>query len=125
MSNKTEAWIGVDLDGTLAYYDEWKGIGHIGEPIIPIVNLIKNLIEAGTKVKIFTARVGEGEEAIKVIEAWCERELGMKLEVTNVKDFGMICLYDDRCIQVVPNTGFIPSSLLNMEALYDYLQKQD
>ena len=26
-------WIGVDLDGTLARYDGWRGIDHIGEPM--------------------------------------------------------------------------------------------
>jgi hypothetical protein len=31
----TGGWIGVDLDGTLAHYDGWKGIDHIGEPIKP------------------------------------------------------------------------------------------
>ena len=31
--NEDKAWIGVDLDGTLARYDGWKGIEHIGEPI--------------------------------------------------------------------------------------------
>ncbi len=25
-------WIDVDLDGTLAQYDGWKGVAHIGEP---------------------------------------------------------------------------------------------
>lgn len=26
-------WIGVDLDGTLAIYDVWRGANHIGEPV--------------------------------------------------------------------------------------------
>ena len=26
-------WIAVDLDGTLAYYDVWRGEEHIGSPI--------------------------------------------------------------------------------------------
>jgi len=25
------SWIGVDLDGTLATYDMWRGLDHIGE----------------------------------------------------------------------------------------------
>jgi len=24
-------WIGVDLDGTLALYDRWRGIEHVGD----------------------------------------------------------------------------------------------
>jgi hypothetical protein len=31
--------------------------------------------------------------------------LGQKLEVTCVKDLGMEQLFDDRAVQVVPNTG--------------------
>jgi len=28
----SKGWVGVDLDGTLAHYDGWKGADHIGEP---------------------------------------------------------------------------------------------
>jgi hypothetical protein len=31
-------WIGVDLDGTLAFYDEWIGPEHIGAPIPGMVD---------------------------------------------------------------------------------------
>lgn len=31
-------WIGVDLDGTLAHYDHWRGETHIGPPIAPMVD---------------------------------------------------------------------------------------
>ena len=27
-----EGWYGFDLDGTLAEYDKWEGISHIGKP---------------------------------------------------------------------------------------------
>ena len=50
-------WTGFDLDGTLAVYDEWEGIDHIGSPIKPMVDLIKKLHEQGERVKILTARV--------------------------------------------------------------------
>lgn len=30
-----EAWYGFDLDGTLAKYDKWEGIDHIGGPLSP------------------------------------------------------------------------------------------
>lgn len=35
MSDKP--WLGVDLDGTLAVYDKWRGIEHIGAPIPAMV----------------------------------------------------------------------------------------
>lgn len=98
-------WIGVDLDGTLAEYHEWEGMDHIGKPVAAMVDRVKAWIEAGRKVKVFTARVsGPGfDEAI--VHAWLEENGLPKLEVTNVKDFAMIECWDDRCIQVEPNTG--------------------
>lgn len=52
-----EGWIGFDLDGTLAKYDGWRGIDHIGEPVKPMVDLIKRMHDEGKVVKIVTARV--------------------------------------------------------------------
>lgn len=59
---KGEGWYGFDLDGTLAKYDEWKGIGHIGEPIAPMVELMKKMHDEGKVVKIMTARVAPKEK---------------------------------------------------------------
>lgn len=101
MSN---GWIGVDLDGTLAHYDGWKGIEHIGEPIPLMLGRVKRWIESGREVRIFTARCHE-PEAVPHVEAWL-RAVGLPpLQVTNVKDFVMDELWDDRCVQVAPNTG--------------------
>ena len=61
-------------------------------------------LKAGRDVRIFTARASL-PEAVEAIEAWCMEHLRQKLPVTNVKDFAMIQLWDDRCVQVVPNTG--------------------
>ena len=57
-----QGWIGFDLDGTLAKYDKWEGVDHIGEPIGPMVDLIKKLHADGKKVKILTARVAPRAE---------------------------------------------------------------
>lgn len=57
-----EGWIGFDLDGTLAKYDGWKGIDHIGEPVKPMVDLIKRMHDEGKVVKIMTARVAPKEK---------------------------------------------------------------
>jgi len=100
-------WIGVDLDGTLAFYDGWKGMEHIGEPIKPMVQRVKEWIYCGKDVRIFTARVGNGAEQIKIIEAWCADNIGCVLPVTNIKDFKMIELWDDRSVAVGRNTGDI------------------
>ncbi len=97
-------WIGVDLDGTLAYYDEWKGIEHIGDPIPSMLFRIKKWLNDGIKVKIFTARACT-PEAIPYIEQWLVNNELPILEVTNMKDYSMIELWDDRAIQVIPNSG--------------------
>lgn len=117
-------WIGVDLDRTLAVYDGWKGPFHIGEPIAPMVNrVIQWLYDGNVDVRIFTARayvgrpsdystveefkkrLDENRQVIAAIEAWCEQHLGQKLPITCTKDFGMIELWDDRAVQMIPNTG--------------------
>ena len=97
-------WIGVDLDGTLAFYDGWKGPSHIGPPVPTMVNRVKTWLREGKEVKIFTARASV-PELIPFIEEWCKTHLGVVLPVTNIKDFGMIELWDDRAVGVIPNTG--------------------
>lgn len=114
MSNKNPHWIGVDLDGTLAHYTSWKGVNHIGEPIPIMIERVKRWLAAGKTVKIFTARFhshnwenldGSLVDVVTPIEEWCLKHIGQVLPITNVKDFHMVELWDDRCIQVIPNTG--------------------
>lgn len=126
-------WIGVDLDGTLAEYSGWNGIGHIGAPVPAMVERVKAWLKDGVEVRIFTARAGDYEHwkwarekgllndpeyceafaqvdaiynaIIKPIESWCELHFGQQLRVTAMKDFGMIELWDDRAVSVQMNTG--------------------
>ena len=97
-------WIGVDLDGTLAHYDSSKGPEHIGAPVPAMAMRVRTWLSEGRDIRIFTARASV-PELIKPVEDWCARHFGVRLPVTNAKDFGMIELWDDRCIQVYPNTG--------------------
>lgn len=133
MSN--HGWIGVDLDGTLAHYTGWKGADHIGPPIPAMLERVKRWLAEGQEVRIFTARVycgsredwptesmwrhrqTESSEARAAIKAWCIEHLGYPLPITCVKDFGMIELWDDRCIQVEKNTG-IPQANVIAHKLY-------
>jgi hypothetical protein len=110
-------WYGFDLDGTLATYDGWKGAEHVGEPTRQDSDVwiaLRKHLAAGDEVRIFTARAysdGTRERAIEcmrgvqAIEQWCLKHMGKILPVTCVKDFGMISFYDDRCVQIEPNTG--------------------
>lgn len=103
--DKEQWWIGVDLDGTLASYEGWVAPGHIGEPIPEMLKRVKAWIAMDYRVKIFTAR-GRIPEQVEPIANWLEKHGIGGLEVTNVKDHLMIELWDDRCIQVIENTGY-------------------
>jgi hypothetical protein len=115
------AWIGIDLDGTLAQYEHWTD-GSIGEPIMPMIDLVKTLLSENLyKVKIFTARVSPASrpaaEAIEQrsrIEDWCVQHLGQVLDITHEKDSSMVLMYDDRCVQVEKNTGRLLSPGVNL-----------
>ncbi len=101
MSN---GWIGVDLDGTLAQYDGWQGPDHIGEPIPAMAERVKEWLGQGIEVRIVTARATVVEQ-IQPVNAWCLKHFGRYFPVTFSKDFAMMELWDDRCVQVMPNTG--------------------
>jgi GNAT superfamily N-acetyltransferase len=100
-------WRGVDLDGTLANYEEFEGSTVIGKPVPKMVRRIKRWLANGENVKILTARVSgpDATAARRAIEAWCEKYIGEKLPVTCKKDHAMTELWDDRAVQVVQNTG--------------------
>lgn len=139
-------WIGVDFDKTLAYYDKYEGAAVVGEPIKPMVELVKTFINAGKEVRIFTARVwpitsviraesninnvkyGLGKELDDAIDSaiairtWCFKEFGKILPITCVKDPSMIELYDDRAVQVEANTGQIIGYSTRNQKLIDKLQ---
>lgn len=106
-------WIGVDLDGTLAEYNGWVGPTHIGAPIPKMVARVKAWLAEGRDVKIFTARVYPGgrvsqaelDAVHRAISVWCDAHLGRAIPITYCKDYGMVELWDDRAVQIVPNTG--------------------
>jgi len=102
--------IAVDLDGTLAHYDHWRGNEHIGAPIQPMVDQVKEWIEQGHDVEIFTARVSvtsEAPDAAYHISKWL-REVGLPdLEITAIKKKEFDAFYDDRAYHVIKNEGII------------------
>lgn len=112
-----QGWIGVDLDGTLAEYAGWQGVEHIGAPIPRMLKRVKEWVAEGRDVRIFTARAfmmlyplgtPEREESVRVIQHihdWLAQHELPPLPVTCYKDFGMVELWDDRCVQVETNTG--------------------
>lgn len=99
-----EAWMGVDFDGTLAHYTEWKGVGVLGDPIPAMVERVKAWLAEGRRVKLLTAR-HENPDCVLALKVWCKVHIGTVLEITGVKDRHMFELWDDRAVQVVSNTG--------------------
>lgn len=99
--------IAVDLDGTLAYYDHWRGIEHIGRAIPAMLSRVHRWIGEGKRVIIFTARItGEREKEARLhIEHWLGQHNLDGLEITNVKQPHMTEFWDDRAVYVIPNTG--------------------
>lgn len=112
-------WYGFDLDGTIAdNTHHGSGMGIIGRPIRPMVDMMKRLNRQNKRVKIVTARlndVGLGIESQNRLKEhiwqWCDEHLGFRPEITDQKDGSMECLYDDRARQVVRNTGIDMESI--------------
>lgn len=107
-------WIGVDFDGTLAEFDIWRGPDHVGRPIQTMVDRVKHWLENDQEVRIFTARANLPDSVV-AIENFCLKVFGRRLPVTNQKDYLMVELWDDRAIQVIPNTGRTLSDELEAE----------
>ena len=123
-------WDGFDLDAVLAWYDKWRGVENIGKPVPKMIERIRRLHDEGTPVKIITARVspknGEDEKKARAfITAWCVKNLGFVPEITHEKDSLMRWMYDDRCKQVIPNTGVLVEDELERtrKALEDIKKK--
>lgn len=116
-------WIGVDLDGTLAHYvptpaSEWNPF-KIGDPVQPMLALVKSWLAEGFEVRIVTARVAiviDGKDTVQnkvahafqcaeAIQDWLQANGLPRLLVQSQKDYNMLELYDDRAVQVEANTG--------------------
>lgn len=92
---KHGGWVGVDFDGTLSNH---------GAPVPRMVARVREWIAAGVNVRVFTAHAEDPHRRLQ-IEGWCVKHLGGPLKVTNKKDALCMALWDDRAVQVVPNTG--------------------
>jgi hypothetical protein len=123
---KAGKWVGFDFDKTLAHDEPGDMSGVLGTPIPAMVELAKAYIAAGVEVRILTARVWVpaderwkpelarecGVTRLKLMD-WAERYLGKRVPVTCEKDPYMDHLYDDRAVEVVPNTGMLRTVLAN------------
>ena len=87
---ESSQWIGVDLDGTLAEAEPWKGFEHIGKPVPMMMKRLKVWLEMGYRVKIVTARAQNPELAVPPIREWLAKHGLPELEITNAKDMDMV-----------------------------------
>lgn len=108
-----DGWIGVDLDGTLAHYDHYRGDEHVGEPVEPMVRRVRKWLREGRDVRLFTAR-----KPHPAIRRWMREHLGRVLPITNVKDPKMQALYDDRVVGIERNRG-VPFSEANEQQVFE------
>jgi hypothetical protein len=128
-----QPWVGVDFDATLFEYHEWVKWDSFGK-IIPVMrDRVLAYLESGTNVRIVTARIGlpqyihpysgpiynwqknsvckvsgemfSDEMMIRAMQAHMVDNGLPPLWVQCFKDYNMIRLYDDRAVQVEPNTG--------------------
>jgi hypothetical protein len=113
-STSSAGWIGVDLDGTLAYLEPGNFNPFVvGPPILPMVHRVRRWLAEGREVRIFTARVCPSEDdsahtiatAVRVIQVFCMEQFGTILQITCQKDRDMTELWDDRAVRVLRNVG--------------------
>lgn len=106
----------VDFDRTLATYSSWHENGKsLGAPIAAMVGRVKEWLEKGMDVRIFTARACKENPAraedILAIQNWCVTHLGKVLPVQNWKNFETKFIFDDIAVTVEANTGRILTPL--------------
>jgi len=135
---KNKPWIGVDLDGTLAKQGvgpvwhgdkkEHRNFMGIGPIVEPMKERVEEWLAKGIEVRILTARVAGVRHGIlpednkEFIKDWLEFQGLPRLQVTSVKDFFMLELYDDRAVQVEFNTGrIIGESTMHHRRLFKQL----
>lgn len=89
----------VDFDKTL--------VSAGGKPEAAMVDRIKNDLDAGKTVKIFTAKVANDNsgENRRFVQRWTKLHFGRELPVTNKKMHDTAEILDDKAFHVAPNTG--------------------
>lgn len=100
----------VDLDGTLAYDESHVGGDHIGAPVPPMLEQVKDWLDQGIEVWIFTARLSGSEDkasTTRAIQDWCEQHGLPRLKVTNRKSDRIQAYFDDRAYHVLHDQGVI------------------
>jgi hypothetical protein len=109
LEREKQTWIGVDFDGTLAEYHHERDPEHVGAPIGPMIERVRNWLGRGCDVRIFTSRVHptapDPLTNARMIQAFCLKHFNTILPITYCKDPQMSELWDDRAVGVKTNIG--------------------
>lgn len=107
--------VAIDLDGTLAQYDGWKGVDVIGAPRPGALEFVTRLVAHGFDVVVYTARVQdrkgenghEPEDVVYLVHQWLGIN-GFPVEVRVHGSIGKpmaVAYVDDRSVKVPTNPG--------------------
>ncbi len=121
MSSEITPFVAVDFDGTLCHdggheftatiHPSFDGDAEItSNPISAMAEQVNIWRAKGFEVRILTARTN-----FEPVHAWLVKHLGYDLKVTNVKEPGLIALFDDRAIRVSRNTGHLCQCYLHRD----------
>lgn len=100
--------IAVDLDGTLAHYDGWKGETHIGAPVVAVRDRVLKAHSHGWQVYIYTARLAHPKRTTVcaiAIDEWQLWHPGHVFPKTCTKLVEFDEFWDDKAVSVGHNTG--------------------
>lgn len=126
MASNQKRCIGLDLDGTAAFYEKFIAPDNIGAPIPEMVRKVKEALAQGDEVVIFTARVnpgqGSGKDALDAtvaflaIAEFSKKTFGQLLAITHEKSRHFTEMWDDRGRQVAENTGVFVTDIMSAHA---------
>lgn len=106
MSDKSKGAWAFDLDGVLATRQHPFNPYTVGEPVLPILDLALEAVREGRKVYCFTARASSTDPGMhRAVREWLDRHGLEGVRITNTKTSDIAVYYDDRAVQVIPDTG--------------------
>jgi len=119
--------VAIDLDGTLAHYDHWRGPEHIGAPVTEAMTICRLLHKAGIKVIVYTCRTNRTmneisgintAKMVRDIGAWLhEWDLGfIHVSENEGKPFASAYI-DDRAVYFKRNGGELVETISDLERM--------
>lgn len=115
------AWA-IDFDGSLAHYDHFRGVDHLGDAVPEAVHKVQEARKRGEQVWIHTARISPSDDSFEqgidatqgfvLLAQWCLQNIGELLPITNIKNRRWKFMMDDRGRELIPNTGVMLRELV-------------